>query len=258
MSLAREALRLCTVHALRGHTIVGNHVRDSEQGPIDDRDKDEPEPTVIVYTDKCTFGTQRRDLYAGGTCDLVIEIVMTQRMKVRLEETGEEGWVWESPQTDAAMELTLGIITRQIVVALMNGDAAWSEMWRKFARDVGECDDNRGSSMRDGVRFAGRQLVIPVELQADPTPGEAIGETWTRFLALVEASEDANLKAVAPMWRSLVEGKPIDLPDWQILRASVGMTEDEARALKMAPPEGFDGDETFAAPTAESIVEVEP
>ena len=236
MSLAREALRLCTVHALRGKTVVGDKVRDSEQGSADDYAENKPAPEVLVYTDDGSFGRNGRELFAGGVTDLVIEIVMTQKMRIKLEETGEDGWAWESPPTDAAMEFTLGIITRQIIVALMDGTDPWAELWRRLSQSIGECKDRRGSSMRDGVRFCGRQLTLPVELIGDPKPGTAPGPVWTGFLALLDGSADASLQAVAPVWRALVEGKELDLPDWQILRAGYGLTADEARAMQIAPP----------------------
>ena len=142
MSLAREALRIATVRALRGATWVGDRVRDSEAGPFDDQAQDKPEPGIIVYTDDGKFGggAQSKTLFAGGETNLVIEIVITQRMRVRvLGENGpEEQILWDMPETDAAMELTLGMIERQVKVALSDPGNIWGEMWRRFALAIGE------------------------------------------------------------------------------------------------------------------------
>lgn len=232
MSLAREALRLCTVRALRGKTHAGDRVRDSEQGPADDFAADKALPEILVYTDEGASGVAPRDLFDGGVYDLVIEIVMTQRMKVQFEGGGESEVV-DMPQTDAAMELTIGAIEREIKCALMQPDSPWAEIWRRFALKY-SVKDRRGSSMRDGLRFAGRQLALAVELPRDPVPGQAPGPLWTDFLALVDATPD--LVPISPVLHALVAGGDVELPAWQVLRGGYGMTLDEARALQLAPP----------------------
>lgn len=235
MSLAREALRLCTVRALRGATLVGARVRDSEQGPIEDYVKDKSEPEILVYTDDCTVPTtEPRQLFAGGRQDLVIEILCTQRMQVRLPDGDEIEDALLPIETDAAMEFTIGVISRQVMVALMNPASAWAEMWREFAPVITNLQDRRGSSMRDGVRFAGRQIVLTVQLRRDPVPGQAPGPAWSKFLALVDDTPD--LAPIAPTLHALIEGGDVALPDWQILRGGYGMTLEEARALQLAPP----------------------
>ncbi len=233
MSLARQALRLCTVRALRGHTSAGDRVRDSEQGPVEDYVKDKTQPHVLVYTDDGVFGAKPRDLFDGGSQDLVIEIVMTQRMVAKFEN-GEEGETIDMPQTDAAMEFSIDAIARQVRVALMRPADPWAEMWRRFALSITQGTDKRGSSMREGVRFAGRQMLLTVDLPRDPVPGQPLGPLWADFLALVEGT--ADLAPIAAVMRALIEGGDVDLPDWQVLRAGYGMTLAEARALQVAPP----------------------
>ncbi len=241
MSLAREALRLCTVRALRGATLVGQRVHDSEQGPVEDYVKDKSEPVVVVYTDDCTTATtEQRQLFNGGKQDLVIEILVTTRMKVKLpatdDEPEQEADVLTPIETDAAMEFTIGVISRQIAVALTDPTSPWAEMWREFAATITNRQDRRGSSMRDGVRFAGRQIVLTVDLLRDPVPGAGIAatSTWARFLALVDNTPDLAL--IAPALHALIEGGDVDLPEWQLLRGGYGMTLAEAQALQLAPP----------------------
>lgn len=257
MSIAREALRLSVVRALRGCTWAGDAVRDSEIGPLEDWAADQPRPTIIVYTDDSKFGGDAQSgLFAGGVQTLLIEVVMTQKMKVRLEEAGEDAWQWDVPQTDAAMEITLGAIERQIKTALSDPGNAWAELFRDLALDVGECVSNRGSSMRDGVRFAGRQMIIPVTLPSDPAPGRAPGPLWQRFLTLVDADED--LAQVAPLLRSLIEWAPGVLPDWQTLASGYGMSAGVARAIGIAPPVAVDDEDPTIAVTAQPDAEANP
>lgn len=93
--------------------------------------------------------------------------------------------------------------------------------------------------MREGVRLSGRQLVFPITLPADPTPGTAPGPRWTTFLAKVDATPD--LAAIAPLLRSTIEGTPAERPEWETLRFAYGLTETEAAALQIAPPEAARG-----------------
>lgn len=241
MSLAREALRIATVRALRNPLIepwVGARVKDSEHGAIEDWTSANPMPSVLVYTDDAEFGGAQRDMLDGGTVDLTIEIVMTQRAKVHVEEAGDDGWDWTSPQTDAATELIVGALERLVIVSLLDPANAWGEVWRRFALSIGRCKSRRGTFMREGVRFAGRQLVIPVNLPRDPVPGDVIGPVWAAFLARAAATPD--LAPVLPLLQSLVAGGAAQ-PDWQAVRHGWGLTLEEARALQLAPPPAAEG-----------------
>ena len=225
MSLAREAVRMCVVRALRGNTWAAARVRDSEQGPIEDYFSDKALPEILVFTDDGMFGGGNgpRDLFAGGDQDLIIEVVVTSRMK---SDDGE--WV-EPLVTDASMEFTIGVIQRQIKAALVDPQNAWAEMFRRFALTVNESKDRRGSSMRDGVRYAGRQLLLSLTLPKDPVPGVALGPLWTDFLAMVDA--DADLVKIAPVLRGAIEGDVGDMPEWVIMQGAYGRTRAEARSL---------------------------
>lgn len=236
MPLAREALRIATVRALRGKTWAGDNVRDSDQGAIDDVAFNAPAPVVIVYTDDGKFGDGERTLLAGGEQTLIIEIVMTQRMQVEVVDGIDVDVV--QPRTDAAMELTIGVIERQIITALSDVDNAWAEIWRRFALRVGQCQSQRGQSMRDGVRFAGRQLLMPVTLPMDPVPGAPLGPLWTDFIAALATDADAATAALAPRFEALATGGSTDAPYWRLLQTAYGLTSLEAGALLVRPPSG--------------------
>ena len=241
--LNRLALRLATVRALRGRTLARDRVHDSEHSAIDEVAVDRPLPFIVVYTDDAQYNHGDRDLWStsgnkrvgSGYQKLVIEIAMTQRMQL-VGENGEPVEDAVQPATDAAMELNLDIIERQVIAALMDPQSAWAEMWRELVDHIGDHESQRGVSMRDGVRFAGRQITLSVQLAKEPPAGAPKGPRWTRFLAL--ASEDPTLAQVVPVLEALLAGH--DLPDWQIGRGAYGLTLEEARALQVAPPEGLE------------------
>jgi len=210
MTVAREALRLATVQALRGATLVGDRVRDSAHGPVEDwageAPTEKPFPEVIVYTDDSSFVPSNlgpRDLLSGGTVDLVIEIVMTQKMEVIIQGgDGETAWEWGVPHLDAAMEFTIAYIERQIALALHNPTNRWAEVWGKFALSISERKSRRGTWMRDGVRAAGRQIILSVEVPRDPAPGDDPVSLWTAFLDA--AKETGALAAIVPVLTEMI------------------------------------------------------
>lgn len=239
--LNRLALRLATVRALRGATMAGQNVLDSEHGAIDEIAEEHPKPVIVVYTDDASYAGGGRDLWSTqgdaradvGSQKLVIEMAMTQRMRV-VDEDGDESESAIQPQTDASIEAALDLLERQVVAALMDvrPSAAWAECWREFAQSVGDRQSQRGVSMREGVRFAGRQLILGVRLSKDPVPGSPVGPLWQKFLTL--AAADDALASLVPMLQSAIAGH--GLPPWQVTRSALGLTLGEARALQITPP----------------------
>jgi hypothetical protein len=239
--LNRLALRLATVRALRGRTLAGANVRDSEMAPIADVANDEMMPLIVVYTDDGKFTSMGRDLFATvgdarvdvGFQNLIIEIAITQRMQIR-DDNGDMIVGAIPPVLDAALECNIDFIEREVYSALMDADpsAVWSSMWQGFAPHVGERDSQRGSLKQDGVRLAGRQIRLAVKLPRDPTPGAPIGPLWSRFLAL--ATADAELATLVPMLERLLAGTP--LPPWRQTMRTYGINVGEARAMLIAPP----------------------
>lgn len=251
MSFARFALRTATVKALRGRTFAGDMVRDSEIGPIDDAAKDKEIPFVVVYTDDSEIAGHGTDLIGndGKQC-LVFEIGVTTRMTAQGE--------WEIPTTDAGMELTIDAIERQIKLALADpADNAWGELWRDLVLGIEAKKSQRGAAAKDGLRFAGRQLVIDVTMPRDPHPGRPLGPLWQRFLALVAA--DADLSVQLPVLTQLATGGATNWPEWKRVRAAYGLSLDRARAMQLTPPAAAEAAApNFAAPIVDPAAPLPP
>jgi len=226
--LSRFALRAATVRALRGATWAGSRVMDSELAAIDDVAAEHPQPVIVVYTDDGTFktGPHRGLAGANGMQSLVIEIAVTQRMTV--EHQGEQVIVYDQTWTDAKMELTLDLIERQVLCALTDPNNVWGEMWRRFAVATGDRTSNRGNSVREGVRFSGRQIMIPVELPRDPVPGAKPSALWDDFRTL--AATDPELAPALAMIDAALAGSQVE-PDWTVLSRAYALTAGGADAL---------------------------
>lgn len=234
MTLAREALRLATVRALRGNT--WGTVKDSEAGSIDDVAAEAPAPVIAVYTDDGKMAGADGGLFGSSTQTLIIEIGLTQKMKIDGEEVA-----FSDIETDPSRELAVGLIERQVRAALSDPTNAWAEIWKKLITERGEIASVRGTLMRDGVRFAGRQLQLTVSLIRDPAPGAAVSGVWQTFLAALAA--EPGSEAVATAMTAAIAGNAGAWPGWQKLAASYGYTSGEAVSLGLAPPANVQPDE---------------
>jgi hypothetical protein len=232
MSLSRLALRIATVKALRGKTFAGNMVRDSEIAPIDETIEGETAPFVVVYTDESDtdpdVANEETSLFGRCTyVDLTIETAVTTRMKPG------PGSDWAIPPTDAGLEFTIDVIERQIRNALSDPDNAWAEMWRRLVREIKSQKSARGSSARKGVRFAGRQIVLTVDLAPEPRPGENVSGLWRQFVDLMQS--DSELSTQRDLFIALATGEAVDWTEFDKIRAAYGLANETGAALKLGP-----------------------
>ncbi|WP_409560198.1 hypothetical protein [Hyphomicrobium sp. MC8b] len=228
MSLSRLALRIATVQALRGRTFAGEMVRDSEIGPIDESVEGAEVPFIVVYTDESDADTDvpNEETSLFGRCttiDLTIEMAVTSRMKGG----------WGIPSTDAGFEITVDAIERQIRTALSDPDSAWAEFWRLLVREKKSDKSSRGASDRKGVRFAGRQIVLTVDVTPEPTPGTPLRGIWLKFVDLLAA--DDQLKTQKDLFVALATGGATDWSEFKRLRAALGLSQSTAGALRLGP-----------------------
>lgn len=232
--LSRLALRTLAVLALRGKTWAGDEVYDSSLAAIDQIEPGEKRPFISVYVDDATYDPQASDIMtAPCAASLVLEIGVTARMR---DENGET--LWGVPLTDAGMEASLDVIERQAMRTLSQDPAPWSEMYRRFVSRTKKRSSTRGASSEKGIRFAGRQVILDVELFRDPAFGGPPGPLWTDLIAAFES--DPDLASTAEIFRAAI-AEDAGLHDWQRVRGYLGLTLDQARALQIAPPEPAEG-----------------
>lgn len=244
MSFARLALRIATVRAIKGRTIAGPRVTDSEIGPIDEAPYGAFIPFVVVYTDDAEAVQSGTDLLGNdGSVALVIETGITTRQKPEESDSPEgqppaDEWVF--PTTDAGMELTVDAIERQILAELARPSNAWGELWRDMATTITSKKSQRGSSAKDGVRFAGRQLVLTVGTYREPTPGRALtGTIWQRFVDQVAADPEMGADLAATL-ATLAMGGPLVANEHLVAMQTYALSQSRAAAMLITPatPDG--------------------
>lgn len=233
--LARLAIRIATIEALKGWTLVEDNVLDSQISALDfaaddSLRTDQDKPFIAVYTDdsKIETGIDLRALHKSGLTDLVIETGIASTMTETDPESGESKIIGLGiPATDRAMEFFLDCVGRQVTSALSDPNSEWAEIWRSLSNSVIKIERKRTSDS-SGTRIAAHQLAITLDLLPDPVFGQAVASTstWAKLFAKMEVSNHPYLATM----QALV-GSPDGVLASEAQRRRFGLTLDEARAL---------------------------
>jgi hypothetical protein len=191
MSLARIALRLAAIEAVRGKTLVGQNVLDSQIGALDtDADgnfkTDQDAPFISVYVEGGIIEEPARSatLLRPGETDIQFEFGITAAMTETDPDTDVTTLVgMQVPATDGAFEMQLDVIDRQIVNALSDPTNEWAAIWRDLSSETTKIVRRRTSDGGNGVRIAAHQIVISLKLLPEPAFGVVIDQTsvYKRF-----------------------------------------------------------------------------
>jgi hypothetical protein len=227
---------MATIAALKGKTLVGDNVLDSEITALDaDADgnltTDQQKPFVTVYTHTATDAAGGdRSLHRSGMTELVIEVAVAATMVYRNDD-GDKEVAAGIPATDSAFEFFLDVVAKQITNALSDPRDAWAEIWRGLSSSIEKIERKRTSDAT-GARIAAHQIVMTLNLLPDPVFGEPVAPTsiWARFFAKAAESEDDADAARLLILESLI-GDPTGVLMSEAQRRRFGMTLDEARAL---------------------------
>lgn len=256
--LARIALRMATIEALKGKTLVGDNVLDSMITALDadaegNLTTNQQKPFIMIYTDAGDLDVDswpRGVAMGGGSVDLVVEIAVAATMTQR-NVKGDKEVVPGILATDDALEFFLDMVAQQVVRCLSDPDDEWAEIWRSLTYTVQKVVRARTSSA-DGTRLAAHQIKMTVDLIDTPTFGEPldVDAPLSRFLAKLEAmtipnpdydSDDEDSPAVIPdpiavakaaLIRAEVGG---DDQAWEVAQRRLGITRSELLALGLGP-----------------------
>jgi hypothetical protein len=253
MSLMRIALRRAAVEALRGRTLVGDNVLDSEIGSIDiaadgTLRSDKEKPFIAVYTgdSKATKSNELRALVINGPTEIIFEIAVTAAM-VETNEIGESVIVgMGTPAADANYEIHLDIVARQIADVLTDPENEWAEIFRKLTSAVLSVERTVARTA-DKTHLAAHQIRMLADLMADPARGAMFAPTHglMMFLTKMEAGDaadadrDADMKDIAALMRAQIAGTAYA---WQLDLRRYGMTREEADKLLITMQPGTEAD----------------
>lgn len=253
-------LRIAAVEAIRGMTLVGDRVLDSEIAALSaDADgsirTDQEKPFVAVYTDDGE-ATGIDGLYDGGFVDVVFEAGIAASMTVTDPDTGASEVYAGIPATDRAFEVHADFVCRQIVDALSDRENAWADVWRGLTVRRVKTRRRRASSVERSARLAAAQLTITVASIDDPARGVPIDPAlpFGKLLALMEASADGVLTATAALIRAHLAG---DREPWRTVQEQLGLSSAALAVLGLGPLAWMIGEDDETPPTEASSIEIE-
>jgi len=240
--LTRIALRVAVQEALRGATLAGDNVLDSQFTALDlDADgglrTDQDRPFISVYTDGGRVGGGNGFLSFFGddpTVELVIEAGISAAMLELDRETGATHIVGVGlPDTDANMELTLDLMMRQVADALVAPDNPWADLARELMGVVTSVERSRIGQKQNGTRVAAQEVRISAGLLADPVKGaDLTGSIYGKFMAALAASPDTRLHTIKTAFETALAGTAVD---WQLIQRELGLTDGQSIALGGRP-----------------------
>lgn len=250
MSIARIALRIAAVQALKGRTLVGENVLDSPNAALDVQAdgtlrSGEDTPFISVFTDTGSAdGITGRSLIDNGSCVLVLEAGISQAMTQLDTETGARTLIGVNiPAADENVEFFLDMVQRQVIDALTDPDNAWAEIYRSLHYRVTKIEVGGKRNADDGQRLAGHQTRITLDLVEDPVRGEPLeaDSPLGQFFAAMEATGNSIYQVQAQTMQAILGGND---PDWKVLQRRHGMTASELLALGRGPVEGDEDRDT--------------
>jgi len=252
MSLVALAMRLTLCRALRGQTLAGNGIYDSNVGDLDALlEEGETRQVVAIATDQQEAKLEGfQYLATDRELDLVIEIAVAQGVRVQVENEDDTIEVVVAA-SDEGLEMSVDLIARQIFAVMQADTSVWAELFRLIASKPLKLTVKRGAGWEKGTRFAARQIVITYsplaepELGTAPAPGDAFG----RLIAALRATPaDDPLRRYGDLLEKIIVGTPV--PDWRALQIELGLSTDAAEALAATPL--LPGEEPADAATLES------
>lgn len=241
MSLTRIAARIAAVQALKGKTLVGDNVQDSQIGALDvaadgTLRTDEESPFISVYTDAAkSDDTVLRSWVGNGSTEFLFEtgVAMTH---VETDPDTLESVVYPGiVATDASFEFMLDIVARQIGDALSDPTNEWAEIFRSFHHGNETVERARTSNEGGGVKLAAQQIKLTVALFVDPVRGVPLkpGHPLAKFFA--KAATVPELANKVALMQAQLAGEEFE---WQTSLRRYGITRTEGDNLLVTPVEG--------------------
>ncbi len=226
MAIPELALRVATVMALRGRTLVGANVFDEPFDPIHDALDGGAEgggqPVIAVFTSLTVAKVMGNDyLAAERDIELTIQtylpdnVVLPGGLKVDTRNSGAK--------------LIMDLIERQVERVLLIDQTPWARMRQQLQFCLHEV---KSASFivetQSDLRVAARETVFKIDTIAAPNFGTPLGSPWDEFIVLLQA--DAHLAPLAAVISAEITG-PDAAPDWQIAQAALGTLYNVPKAL---------------------------
>lgn len=226
MSLIRPVLRMCAVGALMNSTLAQDRVYDSDNTPLAEVLQGDAKPYIVVFTDDDNRPDVMGRDYYGATNHLTLVLEFGIASSV-------EGTV-HIPATDAGMEVAIDLLEGQVLAAVLTDPHnPWAELVRRIILKVIRTQSKRGGSGERGARWAARQLMLVLDVIADPPPGEVIEEHHVIRDFAVLAAGNSPMSASAAIILSYLNNSPA--PEWRQIQSRLVLTKVGMQGIGEAP-----------------------
>jgi hypothetical protein len=266
MSLIRIALRMTAVMALKGRTLAGDNVLDSEIGVFREKDRGfylkGKDRFIAVYTDAANAqADEARNLLENGQVTLSIEYGVADAMVLEEPDPDDPDKMIESvipgiPYTSRMPEFYLDILGRQIRSCLQGSNSEPADVFRGLFARVTKQQVERADSDNNGERVAAQKLTFTLDALRDPVFAKDVVADlpFARFLALLDAGNPDDQR-LADLIRLQI---PADPETDEEVQARIGSTVAEMRALGFGLFDGADNSSivnavNIAIPGAEPV-----
>ncbi len=222
--LAGYATLLTATRALRGKTYAGNNVLMSPRGEIEIAS-----PTICVYASHGEAKPRGRDLQAAdGDLTLRIELFAPEQF------TAVNGAATLTfTQADSA-ESMLGLWWFQCLRALLFEQDTWPALFRRFClgftRMVWQSDIFK---KEDGTKVVARVIELTCAILNEPSFASAPEDAWSELLDAMGTST-AETQTLGSFIAAELAA-PSGAPQWRILAAQLGVTQDELMHIGDGP-----------------------
>lgn len=169
MSLARTALRLASIEALKASPVIAALCQDRVYDSlIEEFDSSDPVPLIVVLTEE--DGGKAFSANNGGppfseTCDMVLEIAVRQ---IVLDPADPDEARIATPETDRELDAAIDLIEWAAVEAVSIADTPQSRLVRQaVTRRLLKFNSVRFTSDATGVKLAVREVRLTFELKGE-------------------------------------------------------------------------------------------
>jgi len=233
MSLVRQLAQIAMVRAIRGHTLAGPHVLDSNIAGMGTIDFAGDQPVIACSIEESDQNDKHDHGFFGRTSafKLYVQVVVATKVSYAVV-TGEgeevEEIETEIGSTDAAREATLNILDRQWKQALVDPANEWGDRFRQLVPLIGRVRDIRITDPEGGRKYAARVYEIDGTAIAEPDFGEGLPEDIDRILTAAAAITD--YADIVTIWRDLF-AKAASTDETVRLQASAALSSTAFAAL---------------------------
>lgn len=242
MTLARTALRLAAINALRGQTIAEDRIYDSLIGSLDLADPNERKPVIVVLTENDAGDAQSPQ--NGGPpfwrhMDLQIEcgVVACEREGLELKV----GY----PETDAQAEAMLDLLEYNVIHALMRQLGTQTDpdldpfyVFRQICLEIEGYSSLRSADETTGVKIAARTYTLRCRVKDDVVGFNAAATGWDRFpepLRIIAKALPATSPEAATLEALAASLFPVTAPALEGMDAVVDADPTGTQTTEQAP-----------------------